>query len=119
MHRIHIKGFLCCIFSSAVGNADFVALDAAIPFGPGENRMCVNISVLNDNIYEDPENFSVVLGTEDESVDVDPTRQTGTATITDDDGKKIKISVPHGPGPPFILWFSTHIFPCSGELICL
>ena len=70
----------------AVGEVDFAALDTEITFSAGLTRMCFNISVVNDNIYEDPEDFFINLDTEDSSVDVAPERRNGTAEITDDDG---------------------------------
>ena len=70
----------------AVGDADFAALDTGLTFSAGLTRMCINISVVNDDIYEDPEDFFINLDTEDPSVDVNPDRRNGTAEITDDDG---------------------------------
>ena len=70
----------------AVGDADFAALDTELTFRAGLTRMCISISVVNDDIYEDPEDFFIDLDTEDPSVEVDPNRRNGTAVITDDDG---------------------------------
>ncbi len=76
------------INSLADGTADdYVALNTSLIFTPGTVRMCTNIGIADDLIYEDPENFIVTLDSVDPSVDVDPMRQTGTATISDDDGK--------------------------------
>ena len=71
----------------AVGDIDFNSLDTEITFSADLTRMCFNISVLNDNIHEVPENFFIGLDTEDTSVNIDPTRQNGEAVILDDDGK--------------------------------
>ena len=54
---------------------------------PEVRRICRNISIIDDAFYEDPENFEVSLSTTDPSVMIDPTRQTGEATIVDNDGK--------------------------------
>ena len=72
----------------ASGNRDFEALNSDLTFSPGNRRVCSNITIFNDVVYEDPENFEVTLSTTDPSVSVDPNRQTGEATIFDNDGKK-------------------------------
>ena len=71
----------------AVGGIDFIALDAEITFSADLTRMCFDISVLDDNIREVPEDFFINLDTEDPRVNIDPTRQNGTAVIFDNDGK--------------------------------
>lgn len=72
----------------AVGEVDFIALDAEIiTFRADQNRMCIDVMILNDNLDEDLEDFFIILDTEDLLVNIDPTRQNGTAVITDDDGK--------------------------------
>ena len=75
-----------CLIYLAVGDVDFIALNSEITLSAGVTRMCFNISVVDDNIYENPEDFFINLDTEDPSVDVDPDRQNGTAEITDNDG---------------------------------
>ena len=70
---------------SATGAVDYEAISVQFTFTPDSTVACANITVLNDAIYEDPEDFTVSLSTQDPSVDIDPGRQTGTAIITDDD----------------------------------
>jgi hypothetical protein len=71
----------------AVGDIDFTALDVAITFNAANTRMCFNISIENDNIYEDQEKFFVSLASDSTLVIIDPQRQTAEATINDTDGE--------------------------------
>ena len=48
-----------------------------------ETRLCNNVSIGNDVISEDPEDFLVVLSTTDARVDLAP--NTSRITIEDDD----------------------------------
>jgi hypothetical protein len=86
---VTLVNYLICIISlhPASGDADYNSLDGTITFNADNIRMCFNVSIVDDSIYEDPENFSVVLATDDPSVDIDPDRRVGMALITDTDGK--------------------------------
>ncbi len=53
---------------------------------PMTNRVCQNISIVNDDLYEADEDFTVQLQTNDPSVDIVPEFQNGEATITDNNG---------------------------------
>lgn len=90
---MHCINFLC-LTCLAVGEVDFIALDTEIiTFSADLARICIDVSVLNDNIDEDLEDFFIILDTEDPLVNVDPTRQNGTAVITDDDGRYYMLNV--------------------------
>ena len=52
-----------------------------------ETRLCNNVSIGNDVISEDPEDFLVELSTTDTRVDLTP--NTARITIVDDDGKNL------------------------------
>ena len=77
-------------FPLATGAIDYIALNSDLTFSPGNKRVCSNVSIINDAVYEDPEDFTVSISTSDPSVIIDPTRESGTATILDDDGKLVK-----------------------------
>ena len=73
----------------AIAPMDYEALNVDLTFVPGEiPRVCDNVTVLNDDISENPEDFFVTLSTTDPSAEVDPDRDVATATINDLDGKK-------------------------------
>ena len=60
------------------------------PFGNNNRRQCFNVSILNDNVAETPENFMVNVQfcpgqPQPERVDIDPS--SGTTTIIDDEGE--------------------------------
>lgn len=66
---------------------DFTPLvDMLVVFEPGSGSLleCENISINNDTILEDDEQFTVALTTLDSDVTVRP--NTATVTIIDDDG---------------------------------
>ena len=76
------------LFSLAVDPADFVALlNSIITFTPGDSEICQDISILNDTLYEEDENFLAQLSTGDSSADIDPNQQNATINIKDTDGK--------------------------------
>ena len=73
------------IYTSTLAS-DYDALVSDLTFTPGNERICRNIPIINDDLYEDPETFTVSLTTSESFVTIDPTRQTGTAIINDNDG---------------------------------
>ena len=73
--------------------ADFTPLTTQLTFTSDTNRICHNISVLDDVLYEDPESFNVTLITSDSSVMIDPDRTTGRIVVNDNDGKWNYISI--------------------------
>ena len=56
-------------------------------FGSSTRKRCVQISVLNDTIPEDPEHFSVVLSMTTPLAGVILTPDNATVVINDDDGE--------------------------------
>ena len=68
---------------------DYVSVNQTLTLVPGDPvpRVCVNFTILNDDIFEDAETFRVSLSSEDPSVDIAPDRDTAIVTIFDTDGK--------------------------------
>ena len=64
---------------------DYQTLSVQLTFTDTMSRVCRNVTIVNNNFYEDPENFDVRLTTLDEDVDLNP--DMGTVTILDDDSK--------------------------------
>lgn len=72
----------------ASGDGDYEALNSEqLTFNPGRNRVCRNISVNNDDFYENDEEFTVSLSTSDASVTV---KNPSLVLIADDDGETIE-----------------------------
>ena len=72
---------------SASAGLDFTPLTQAQSFIPGFQtaRQCTNVQVLNDNILESDETFSVTLSSTDGSVNF--ANQSSVVTIIDNDGQ--------------------------------
>ena len=49
--------------------------------------MCVNVTIINDDIYEVDETFLVTISTDDSQVVVQPEQEVVNVTIIDKDGK--------------------------------
>lgn len=62
---------------------DYESLSVQLVFTPSMTEICQNVAIINDEFYEDPEDLTVRLTTEDEDVDLVP--DTGTITILDDE----------------------------------
>ena len=69
--------------SHAVGE-DYQQVSVVLTFGEDSERSCVQIELVNDTIFEGPENLTVVLTTMERVVTLVP--DTATVTIQDDDG---------------------------------
>ena len=89
---------------SATGDIDYEAVSVCLTFILPSTTVCTNIRVLNDVIYEDPENFTITLTT---SLDIDPDRRIGTAIITDDD-RELRMSNSCDESSPPFLHLSLH-----------
>ena len=79
------------MFSSAAPN-DYTALnDALVVYQPGDLPMtmqCVDVSIIDEDIVENDEDFGISLLSNDPGVSIVPASQQATATIINDDGKK-------------------------------
>ena len=71
------------IYPSSAGGQDFISVNELLMFGPGQQRRCVFITVLNDQECEDRPNekFTVVIQGEDRRCVLRP----NVLTITIDD----------------------------------
>ncbi len=56
-------------------------------FSTGQNKQCVNITILEDDILEGPEDFQTTLSTSMDRVILDP--EVDKIAIADDDGNNI------------------------------
>ena len=66
------------------GDVDYVSTSVTLTFDESSTRVCSDISITPDDIYEGDETFSVTLTTGDGDVTLEP--DSGVVTITDDDG---------------------------------
>lgn len=72
---------------TAVAGADYVALPATtLTFPPGETSLTVDVSILDDALFEGDETFSLLLSNPVDAVILD---DTGTGTIVDDEGPPV------------------------------
>ena len=69
-------------FYSISAPGDYTAFTVVLTFTPMETRLCYNVSIRNDDISEDSEDFLVGLSTTDASVDLTPS--TARITIVDE-----------------------------------
>ncbi len=67
-----------------VETKDYESVMAQLLFGPGQVKQCVNITILEDDILEGPEDFQTNLSTSVDRVTLDP--EMATVNIEDDDG---------------------------------
>ena len=64
-----------------------MAVTVVLTFTPMENRVCYNVSIGNDVVYEGPEDFGVELRSNDNLINLSPDR--AQITILDDDGNNL------------------------------
>ena len=72
------------------GGEDFTELNTSLQFQPGERRVAVTLTLLNDLLIEDEEFFHVSISVGDHSVTV--ARENASITIMDTDCKAIIIT---------------------------
>ena len=74
---------LCCF----VADVDFSQVSETVTFNIGDSRMCIDITILGDDLPEPTERFPLQLV----SSDVDIGQSSAIVTINDDDipGKKL------------------------------
>ena len=61
-------------------------MSTTVTFAPDQDRVCVNISIIDDNIALEPDREFSVTFTVPSDVETGPT-STATVTVADDDGK--------------------------------
>ena len=66
---------------------DYTATSTVITFGPDDAEMAVTIPLINDNVVEGQENFTVVLSLDSPPPNVELEQSEVLIIITDDDGE--------------------------------
>ena len=84
---------LSTMSGSATSPQDFTSISVQLTFSPTQNRQTVSISIINDGIFEDSEEFTVLLTpvSPQSRVRLDGSNTT-TVLISDDNSKLIKPS---------------------------
>ena len=80
---------LSTMSGSATSPQDFTAISVQLIFSPTQNRQTVSISIINDSIFEDSEEFFVLLTpvSPQSRVRLDGSNTT-TVLISDDDSER-------------------------------
>ena len=80
---------LSTMSGSATSPQDFTAISVQLMFSPAQNRQTVSISIINDGIFEDSEEFFVLLTpvSPQSRVRLDGSNTT-TVLISDDDSER-------------------------------
>ena len=71
------------ILLSSPAPGDYDAITEVLIFSASVNRICRNVSSVDDDILEEDEDFTLILNTTDGSVNLNPDE--ASVTITDDD----------------------------------
>jgi hypothetical protein len=71
---------------TAVVGSDYTAVSGILTFAPGETTKPVEVAVLDDDVFEPTENFSLVLS---DAVGAGLAKATGIGTVLDDDSAPI------------------------------
>ena len=74
-------------FDYILAPGDYTAATVVLTFTPMESRVCYNVSIGNDVVYEGPEDFEVGLRSNDSLINLSPDR--ALITIVDDDGNNL------------------------------
>lgn len=74
---------------TAFAGSDFTAINGTLSFAPGEMVKTVKVSLLNDNLPENPEAFNLVLSAITNATMPDPV---GTAIIAGNDAPRVTVS---------------------------
>ncbi|GAB1434362.1 hypothetical protein MASR2M32_05730 [Sphaerotilus sulfidivorans] len=81
---------------TALAGSDYVAQNGTLTFAPGQTTATITVTILDDALYEGPEDFSVVLSSPTNAVILDGS---GIATIKDDGTGTIVDPTPTDPPP--------------------
>ena len=76
--------FTCTVLFGTTAGDDYTPVVNQLVFIADTDRLCTDIPITSDTIYEVDEFFNVVLTTDDDDIDLDP--DAGTVTIIDVDG---------------------------------
>ena len=86
-HVQNLSHLLVKIFCCILAPGDYTAVTVVLTFTPMESRVCYNVSVGNDVVYEGPEDFELVLRSNDNLINLSP--DIALITILDDDGNNL------------------------------
>ena len=75
------------VHSFPTDGVDYTNHTVTLAFQPGEKQLFVDMTIVDDDILEGVEIFTVTLTTGDSNVDIPSDNDTATITITDDDSK--------------------------------
>ena len=81
---------------TALAGSDYVAQNGTLTFAPGQTTATITVTILDDAVYEGPEDFSVVLSSPTNAVILDGS---GSTTIKDDGTGTIVDPTPTDPPP--------------------
>lgn len=73
------------MYSHCAAPADYAAVNSVLVFSEFVNRVCSNVSIEEDGILEEDEEFALALNTTDPNTIVDPAQT--TITIVSDAGE--------------------------------
>jgi len=93
----------------SIAGSDYISLRQNLTFNP-EDRLvprCANITILEDNVFEGTESFSVNLLRTDSSSDITLARTRARVDIIDNDGTNLNIILISFLLPIFFLTFSS------------
>ena len=81
------------LFACAVSPDDFTSVNTSLTFAPLQSRVCVNVTIIMDNVVEQTESFSVSIIAENmyDNIELGP-RTSLDITIINDDGEFIYIA---------------------------
>ena len=89
MLRNVLDGCLCvCVCVRLSDSIDYISDDATeLILYPEDPRVCFNVTIVDDDIYEQDERFSVILDSSMDEGEVTVTLMSANITIRDNDGK--------------------------------
>ena len=78
---------LCLHHDYVTAPSDYGTTDVDFVFGPGVDRVCANVPIVNDDIFEGVENFFASLTTSDSAVTLSPDEAEVIILEDPDDGE--------------------------------
>ena len=79
--------FAYTLSGTATNGGDYQSLLETVTFAAGENTVTIDLTPLDDNLYEGSESVTLTLRDGGTKYNVDPTAQFATVTITDNDAQ--------------------------------
>ena len=69
-----------------IGARDYGSVETSLQFVPCNRKMCISISIVDDDVLESMESFTVSLGSDGLDNRISLSSVNATVQITDDDG---------------------------------